>query len=130
MKMKLARRDLLKLGAMAGAGASLLPGVSEAAGASGRASGADPAEPQQKWGMGVAPGQNLPPEATNGPWRNLRAVKEKKVFDIHCHVYETPVQGHNYKDEGHMHDLDKWQDYTAEFIASMDRHGIAQAAMN
>jgi hypothetical protein len=95
-----------------------------------RASGAEPAEPQQKWGMGVDPGQSLPPEATNGPWKNLRAVQEKKVFDIHCHASATPVQGHNYKEDAHQHDLGKWQDYTNELIAAMDQHGIAQAAMN
>ena len=128
--MNQSRREWLKMGALAGAGIGLLPGVSKAAEVSELPPpGASPA-PQQKWGMGVPPGQNLPPEATSGPWKNLRAVKEKKVFDIHCHTYETPLQGQNYKEEGHMHDIDKWQDYTNELLASMDRHGIAQAAMN
>jgi hypothetical protein len=115
-EVKLARRDWLKFGAMAGA--SLLPRVSNAAGASGRASGADSAEPQQKWGNGVDPGQTLPPEARNGPWRNLRAVKEQKVFDVHCHAC-GPLSGHK-----------EWQDNTNELIAAMDFYGTAQAAMN
>jgi hypothetical protein len=126
--MKWSRREWLKMGAIGTAG--LLPGIGKAAEGSERALKSGLVASQQKWGMGVPPGQNLPPEATDGPWKNLRAVKEKKVFDMHCHCYETPLQGHNYKDEGHMHDLDKWQDYTNELIASMDAHGIAQAAMN
>jgi len=84
---------------------------------------------QQKWAMGVDPGQNLPPEAAQGPWRDLRAVKEKKVIDAHVHSYETPAQGHNYKEAGHMHELHQWKDYTDDMIASMDRHGIAQCAL-
>jgi predicted TIM-barrel fold metal-dependent hydrolase len=76
-----------------------------------------------------AQGQVLPPEATNGPWRNLRAVKEKKVIDFHTHTYETPVQGTNYKEEGHMHEIDQWKDYTEDLIASMNRYGVAQACI-
>jgi predicted TIM-barrel fold metal-dependent hydrolase len=71
----------------------------------------------------------LPPEATNGPWRNLRAVKEKKVIDFHTHTYETPVQGTNYKEEAHMHDIDQWSDFTEGLIESMDRHGVALSAV-
>lgn len=115
--MRLSRRDWLRFGAVAGAGASLLPGVSKAAGASRRASGAGPAAPQQKWGEGSDPGQILPPEAANGPWRNLRAVKEKKVFDCHCHCWGS-LPGH-----------DEPIDNTNKLIAEMDLYGIAQGAL-
>lgn len=96
------------------AGARFLLGVGPAV----EASGTDHAEPQQRWGNGVDLGQTLPPEATNGPWRNLRAVKEKKVFDIHCHPW-GPTQGHK-----------EWQDNTNELIATMNFYGIAQAAVS
>jgi len=115
---------------MAGMGVGLSSAASKATPAAAQTSANHRAAPQQKWGMGVDPGQSLPPEATNGPWRNLRAVKERKVFDVHCHAYAARVQGHNYKEEGELHAISKWQDYTNELIAAMDRHGIAQAAMN
>ena len=79
--------------------------------------------------MGIDPGQSLPPEAANGPWKSLRAVKEKKVIDLDCHAYETQVQGKTYKEEHEMHALGKYQDYTKDLIASMDQHGIAQVAL-
>jgi len=113
--MKLARRDWLKLSAVAGA--SLLPGVPQTASASGQAPEANSAEPQQRWGNGVDPGQTLPPEAANGPWRNLRAVKEKKVFDAHCHSW-GPLPGQH-----------KANDNTNALIAEMDHYGIAQAVL-
>jgi hypothetical protein len=84
--------------------------------------------PRSRWGMGVDPGQSLPPEAIHGPWKNLRAAKEKKVFDIQCHAYGSPAQDPNVK--GRTHNVGKWQDHTNELIAAMDRHGIAQAALN
>lgn len=131
--MNHSRRGFLRSGAIAGAWTSFFSGFGSAARAADPAPTAPPPEPQganaNKWGMGVDPGQNLPPEATNGPWRNLRAIKEKKVLDIHCHCFETPTQGHNYKEEAHVHEIDQWRDYTPELIASMDRHGIAQAAL-
>jgi predicted TIM-barrel fold metal-dependent hydrolase len=71
----------------------------------------------------------LPTEATKGPWRNLRAVKEKKVIDFHTHTYETPVQGTNYKEEAHMHDIDEWSDFTDGLIRSMDLHGVVLSAL-
>src|ERR1700733_14948113 len=100
--MNRSRRQLLKTGAIVEALSGVLPG--EASG--------DSAEPQaqkdqMKWGRGSNPGQTLPPEAANGPWRNLRAVKEKKVIDFHTHTYETPKQGTNYKEEGQMHERDQ-----------------------
>lgn len=97
------------------AGASLFPGVSKA---SGPQSGALPSAPQQRWGDGIDPGQTLPPEATNGPWRNLRAVKEKRVFDVHCHSWGL-IPGH----EGP-------QDNTSELIKEMDYYGIAQVVLS
>jgi predicted TIM-barrel fold metal-dependent hydrolase len=117
--MEFSRRNFLKASAVAGATASVLPAAltAKAAGSAGAA------EPQ-----GNDP--NLPTEATNGPWRNLRAVKEKKVFDFHTHTWETPVQGKNYTEEKRMHDQDVWKDYTDALIASMNKHGVAQAALS
>jgi predicted TIM-barrel fold metal-dependent hydrolase len=83
-----------------------------------------------RWGFGVRPEQTLPRSAVNGPWRNMRAVRERKVFDIHVHSYETPRQGSNYAESGAQHARDEWHDYTSELIASMDRHGVAKAALN
>jgi predicted TIM-barrel fold metal-dependent hydrolase len=104
---------------MAGAAVSILPRMSEVARAAEIAMGAS-----------IGQDSSLPPEATTGPWRNLRAVKEKKVFDFHTHTWETPVQGKNYTEEKHMHDIDEWKDYTQQLIASMDEHGVAQAALS
>lgn len=75
--------------------------------------------------------KSMPPpaEAENGPWRKLRAVREKKVVDFHTHTYETPVQGTNYKEEAHMHDIDQWSDFTDGLIESMDRHGVVLSAV-
>lgn len=94
----------------------MLSGVGRA-GASGNASSVNPAEQQQKWGNGFDPGQTLPLEATDGPWRNLRAVKEKKVFDAHCHAWGALP--------GHSDVIDN----TNDLIAAMDLHGIAQAVL-
>ncbi len=73
--MSQSRRGFLKAGLMAGAAVSILPRMSEVAQAA-------------KTAMGASIGQDssLPPEATSGPWQNLRAVKEKKVFDFHTHT--------------------------------------------
>jgi predicted TIM-barrel fold metal-dependent hydrolase len=122
--MDRSRRQLLKSGAIVGALSSVLPeGVARAS--------TEPDDPknQKRWAMGVDPGQSLPPEATNGPWRNLRAVKEKKVIDLDCHSYETTTQGSNYHAEHEAHLKGQYSDYTKDLIASMDRHGIAQAAL-
>lgn len=70
-----------------------------------------------------------PPEAASGPWRNLTAVKEKKIIDFHTHTYETPIQGTNYKEEAHMHDIDQWSDFTEGLIDSMNLHGVALSAL-
>lgn len=116
------RREMLRSAFMVGAGVAFA-GFGEAAFAQYEQS-------DNRWGFGAPPGQNLPPSATNGPWRNLRAVQERKVFDIHVHAYETPEQGHNYRDAGAMHARDHYVNYVNELIASMDRHGVAKAALN
>jgi predicted TIM-barrel fold metal-dependent hydrolase len=108
---------------MIGAGATMF-------GLGGSAALAQYEKSDNHWGWGDAPNQNLPASATNGPWRNLRAVKEKKVFDLHVHSYETPHQGHNYRDAGAEHAKDHYVNYVNELIASMDRHGVAQCALN
>jgi predicted TIM-barrel fold metal-dependent hydrolase len=120
--MNYSRRSFLKAGAAAGAfaGTATAFGTLAASRAIGKASDAANQSAQE----------SLPPEATNGPWRNLRAVREKKVFDFHTHCWETPVQGKNYTEEKHMHDIDQWTDYTPQLVASMDRHGVKQAALS
>jgi len=119
--MTRSRRSLLKVGALAGAFSTLLPSISDAASRL-AGSAASPSAQERD--------PNLPRDATNGPWKNLRAVKEKKVFDFHTHSWETPVQGKNYTEEQHMHAIDKWKDYTPQLIASMNEHGVAQAALS
>jgi predicted TIM-barrel fold metal-dependent hydrolase len=130
--MNQSRRQFLGSGAMAGAFTGLFAGAGRATADPSKAKPVSPEPPVQNdntWGRGVAPGQNLPPEATNGPWRNLRAVKEKKVIDVHTHPYETPTQGHNYAEETRVHALDQWKDYSDALVGSMDRHGIAGAVL-
>jgi predicted TIM-barrel fold metal-dependent hydrolase len=116
------RRELLKIGALGGGATILGLGASAAL--------AQSEQGDNRWGWGAAPGQNLPPSAPNGPWRNLRAVCEKKVFDLHVHAFETPVQGHNYGEESKIHAKDDYVNYVDRLIASMDRHGVATAALN
>ena len=117
------RRDLLKSGAVLGGGIALLAlGGTAALGQFETGDG--------RWGWGVRPGQTLPPSATNGPWQNMRAVKEGKVFDMHVHAYETPTQGSNYAEENLVHARDDYVNYVEQLVASMDRHGIAMAALN
>src|ERR1700733_11602677 len=115
------RRGLLKTGAVAGALTGLFLGTDAAAG--GRQSQKSPAaEPKRAF--------SYPPEAYDGPWTNLRAVKEKKVIDFHTHCWETPYQGKTYADERAAHNKEDFKDYTEDLIASMDRLGIAQAALS
>lgn len=77
-------------------------------------------------------GQELPPEALSGPWKDLRAVKAKKVFDIHAHGY-TPDQAEGpnatYAEEIKVRTSTPWLDKTDSQLKDMDRHGIAQAAV-
>lgn len=119
------RRDLLKAGGWIGAGMVAVNGAAALA-----QDGTLYQDEKNHWGWGASPEQNLPDVATNGPWKNMRAVQQKKVFDIHVHSYETPKQGNNFLDEGKEHARDEWKDYTDQLIASMDRHGIALAALN
>lgn len=116
------RRNILRSGAMFGLGVATL-------GAGGQAL-AQYEKNDGRWGWGSGPGQNLPPSAADGPWRTMRAVQEKRVFDVHVHAYETPEQGHDYATSGQMHAKDEWRNYANELVASMDRHGIALAALN
>lgn len=116
------RRELLRSGIMLGSGLALL--------ARGGSAFAQYEAGDNRWAWGAAPGQTLPNSATDGPWRKLRAVQAKKVFDIHVHAYETPGQGHNYREAGAEHAKDHYVNYVNELIASMDRHGVARAALN
>src|SRR3972149_8092563 len=52
-----------------------------------------------------------------GPWQGLRAVKEKKVIDIHSHLYRRRAPDGTFFVEAD------------DMIASMDIHGIAQACV-
>ena len=126
--MKHSRRDWLKRGLAFGAG-----GAASLVGARGAfAQHKPPVDqfPNSPMDAGRAPGQTLPPEATNGPWRNLRAVQQKKVFDFHFHTFETPSQGTDYRAEGAQHERDVWTDYSEQCVQDMDRHGVAQGALS
>jgi len=117
--MNQSRRNLLKAGTLVSALTGLWPSAGELV----------PDSPQQ--GSTVADLTHLyPSEAFNGPWRNLRAVKEKKVIDFHTHCWETPFQGRTYAEERKAHDLGDFKDYTEDLIFSMDRLGISQAALS
>jgi len=74
--------------------------------------------------------QELPPEATQGPWRNLRAVREKKVIDFHCHIWETATQSSSRLGTGLLHEEGHMVDFSEEMLNSMDAHGIALAALS
>jgi predicted TIM-barrel fold metal-dependent hydrolase len=82
--------------------------------------------------FGGEDGMEMPPEAYNGPWKNLRAVKQKKVIDCHAHGY-TPQQakGPNatQKEEKRVRASTPWEDVTPQQLKDMDDHGIAQAAV-
>jgi hypothetical protein len=119
------RRNFLRAAMTAGAGTALFGGIAARAVAQMTDQGQG-----SRWGFGHPEGQKLAPEEANGPWKKLRAVQAKKVFDIHVHGYETPAQGHNYATEGAEHVKDVWTNYVNELIASMDRYGIAMAALN
>jgi predicted TIM-barrel fold metal-dependent hydrolase len=116
------RRHLLKAGAVVGALAGFWPSADDATVVTDKNQGQPDAEPNRAY--------NYPPEAYNGPWRNLRAVKEKKVIDFHSHCWETPYQGKTYADERAAHNKEDFKDYTEDLIASMDRCGVAQAALS
>jgi predicted TIM-barrel fold metal-dependent hydrolase len=122
MNSNYSRRQMLKSGLLAAASAA----VGKTAFAQ---DGTLYQNQKNHWGWGAPPGQKLPEIAINGPWKTLHAVQQKKVFDIHVHGWETPKQGSNYMDEGHMHELG-FVDYTNQLIASMDHHGVAMAALN
>src|SRR5690606_3232156 len=46
------------------------------------------------------------------------------------HAYETPGQGHNYREAGAEHAKDHYVNYVNELVTSMDRHGVTRAALN
>jgi predicted TIM-barrel fold metal-dependent hydrolase len=75
-------------------------------------------------------GYDVPPEALNGPWRNIRAVVEKQVIDTHCHPYETRYQGADSATEQAQHAENDWVDFSDQMIASMDFFGIGFAVCN
>jgi len=127
------RRQLLKVGSALGIVTSLFSQGSHAANSKEARSNASPVAMQDsstsRPDLIKLKSMPPPPEAANGPWQNLRAVKEKKVIDFHTHTYETPVQGTNYKEEAHMHDIDQWSDFTEGLIESMNHHGVALSAL-
>jgi predicted TIM-barrel fold metal-dependent hydrolase len=73
---------------------------------------------------------SLPSEATQGSWRNLRAVREKKVIDFHCHIWETATQATSRLGTGLTHDEGHYVDFSLQMLEAMDRHGIATAALS
>ncbi|MBI3934307.1 MAG: amidohydrolase [Acidobacteria bacterium] len=110
--MKTSRREFLMAAGMAGAIAAAWQQNFQGAAAS----------PQQE--------PSLPPEATQGPWRNLRAVREKKVIDFHCHIWETATQSESRLGTGLLHEEGHMVDFSEQMLASMDKHGIAVAALS
>lgn len=78
---------------------------------------------------GQAPGP-LAADPTGGAWRNMRAVREKKVIDFHCHCYQTLTQGSTYADSEKTHQARGYTDFSAQLVESMDRHGVARAAVS
>jgi predicted TIM-barrel fold metal-dependent hydrolase len=86
-----------------------------------------PAFQQQDAGLPAPP---LPPEATQGPWRNLLAVREKKVIDIHNHTYETATMSPTMRGTGLLHKEGHYVNYSDDLIASMDRHGVAKCILS
>jgi predicted TIM-barrel fold metal-dependent hydrolase len=123
----LSRREFLRNTATMGAFTGLLPRDAEPEG--NRLSASPQNSSEARPDLIKLKSMPPPPEAANGPWRNLRAVKEKKVIDFHTHTYETPVQGTNYKEEAHMHDIDQWSDFTEGLITSMNHHGVALSCL-
>ena len=79
--------------------------------------------------LNIPEGQDLPADAYYGPWRNLRAVQEKRVIDMHCHSYETRVQGRTYAETARLHASGDFIDTSDAMIRSFDRHGIALGAL-
>jgi predicted TIM-barrel fold metal-dependent hydrolase len=82
--------------------------------------------------FGGEDGFDYPPEAYNGPWKNLRAVKQKRVIDIHAHGY-TPQQAKgpnaSQKEEKRVRASTPWEDVTPQQLKDMDTHGVAKAAV-
>jgi len=114
--MNTSRREFFKVAAMFGAMAKVWQQ---------EASGAQLPTPQQ---ARVDP--SLPAEATQGPWRNLRAVQEKKVIDFHCHIWETATQSSSRLGTGLLHEENHLVDFSDQMLDSMNRHGIALAALS
>jgi predicted TIM-barrel fold metal-dependent hydrolase len=127
MKSVQSRREMLRLGALGGIGAAASLGFGSRARAQ---DGTLYQTEKDHWGWGAAPGQALPEMATNGPWKKLRAVQQKQVFDIHVHCWQTSTQGHSYMEEGRIHEKQVFVNYVDQLIASMDHHGIVRAALN
>ncbi|MEI9849801.1 MAG: amidohydrolase family protein [Sphingomonas sp.] len=117
------RRAFLRSGLVAGTGAAaaLGFGVSRAFSQS--------IEENERRALDFRPGTNMPEKYFTGPWRNLRAVKEKKVIDMHCHPYTTCTQAPDYAGTGRLHRERNYCDHSDPMIASFDRHGIAMGAL-
>jgi len=71
----------------------------------------------------------LPPEAIHGPWRNLRAVQQKKVIDFSSHSSETRTQSSTYRGTDSLREEADIVDFTESLVESMDRHGIAKTCL-
>ena len=121
--MSSSRRDFLVRTGMTGVAASL--GMFSL-----RAFGQNPQTARLPTPAEAAVDPVLPPEATNGPWRNLRAVKDKKVVDIHTHIFESPVQGTTYHEENLIHLKNEWLDFSNQLVESMDRYGVAVSVVS
>lgn len=75
-------------------------------------------------------GLDIPKEAFDGPWRNIRAVREKQVIDAHIHPWETKTQGNDNASTRVAHAEDNLADMSDYMIASMDYFGIGYVVCN
>lgn len=87
-------------------------------------------DPHVRRALNIPEGQDLPADAYYGPWRDMRAVKEKRVIDMHHHSYETPTQGTTYFEQGDRHQNHDYVDFSDAAMVAMDRHGIDKACLS
>ena len=102
--MHISRRNFLMAAGMVGATAKVFSQESMGAQASQPQANQPPdyhwGDPYEYLPQARAADHKAPdtPEATNGPWKNLRAVQQKRVIDIGSHSGEHRKEGSNYRE--------------------------------
>ncbi|MEI9852477.1 MAG: amidohydrolase family protein [Sphingomonas sp.] len=127
MTDRLSRRAFLGTGVSMSAALPLL-NMSEPALAQSRELGEEP-DSYTRRVLGIPDGEDLPRDAIAGPWREMRAVREKRVIDVHTHAWETRIQGKSYAETGKIHASRDYADMSDAMMASFDRHGIAKGVL-